>query len=296
MFCSLQLITKFAPWVSAGFSSGKLFNSNPYYKMKKIFSVLFLVFLFSSCSEYQKALKTEEIGVKFDVATRQYEKGKYAKAIRLFEQIAPSYRGKPQAEKMFYMYAQSFYKTKQYYSAGYQFESFVSSYPRSEKLEEASFLAAKSYSKLSRVYSLEQSDTYGAIDKLQAFIDKYPNSEYLAEANIVVKDLREKLEKKSFEIARQYNKISDHKSALVVLDNFIADFPGTKYKEKALFYKLDSSFKLAINSIENKKEERLITAKAAYANLIKFNANTEFKSDADEMLAKIDADLQQFSK
>lgn len=264
--------------------------------MKKFFSILLVLIVFTSCSEFQKALKTEDIGVKFDVATRQYEKGNYAKAIRLFEQIAPSYRGKPQAEKMFYMYAQSFYKTRQYYSAGYQFESFVSSYPKSEKKEEAAYLAAHSFSKLSPRYSLDQIDTYKAIDKLQAFINEYPDSQYLNEANVIVKDLREKLEKKAYQIAQQYNKIGDHKAALVVLDNFIIDFPGTPYKEKALYYKFDSAYQLAVNSIESKKVERLNIAKTAYLNLMKFNANTEFKSKADDMLAQIETDLKQFSK
>lgn len=264
--------------------------------MKKFISIVLILVVFSSCSEFQNALKSEDVGVKFDVATKQYEKGNYSKAIRLFEQIAPSYRGKAQAEKMFYMYAQSFYKTKQYYSSGYQFESFVSSYPKSEKREEAAYLGAISFSKLSPRYSLDQIDTYKAIDKLQSFINEYPDSQYLAEANVIVKDLREKLEKKAFEIAKQYNTISDHKAALVVLDNFIVDFPGTPYKEKALYYKLDSAYQLAINSIESKKVERLNVAKVAYANLIKFNANTEFKSKADNMLARIETDLKQFSK
>ena len=263
--------------------------------MKKILSILLLTLIFSSCSEYQKALKTEEIGVKYDVATKQYDKGKYGKAIRLFEQIAPSYRGKPQAEKMFYMYAQSYYKTKQYYSAGYQFESFVSSYPKSDKMEEASYLGAISYSKLSPRYSLDQVDTYKAIDKLQSFIDKYPTSPFLAEANVIVKDLREKLEKKAFETAKQYNTISDHKAALVVLDNFITDFPGTKYKGEALYFKLDSAYKLAINSIDAKKAERLASAKSAYLNLMKFNQGAEFKEKADLMLTRIETDLQQIS-
>lgn len=263
--------------------------------MKKILSILLLTLLFSSCSEFQKALKTEEIGVKYDVATKQYDKGNYMKAIRLFEQIAPSYRGRPQAEKMFYMYSQSFYKTKQYGSAAYQFESFVSSYPKSEKVEEASYLSALSYSKLSPKYSLDQVDSYKALDKFQSFINNYPTSEYLPEANIVVKELREKLEKKSFEIAKQYNTISDHKAALVVLDNFITDFPGTKYKGEALYYKLDSSFKLAINSVDSKKLERLNNAKAAYLNLMKFNSSSEFKEKADEMLATIETDLKQIS-
>ena len=263
--------------------------------MKKILSILLLTLVFSSCGEYQKALKTEEIGVKYDVATTQYDKGNYAKAIRLFEQIAPSYRGRPQAEKMFYMYAQSYFKTKQYYSAAYQFESFTTSYPKSEKIEEANYLAALSYSKLSPRYSLDQVDTFKAIDKLQTFINMYPTSQYLAEANVIVKDLREKLEKKAFETAKQYNTISDHKAALVVLDNFITDFPGTKFKEEALFYKLDSSFKLAVNSVDTKKAERLNNAKNAYLNLMKFNQASAFKEEADDMLNQIETDLKQIS-
>jgi outer membrane protein assembly factor BamD len=264
--------------------------------MKKFISILLILVVFSSCSEFQKALKSEDIAVKFDVATKQYEKGKYEKAIRLFEQIAPSYRGKPQAEKMFFMYAQSFYKTKQFYSAGYQFESFVSSYPKSQKIEEASYLGAICFSKLSPTYSLDQVDTYKAIDKFQNFIDAFPNSQYLSEANIIVKQLREKLEKKAFEIAKQYNTISDFKASLVALDNFIIDFPGTIYKEQALYYKFDSTYKLAINSVPSKMEERLKSAKNAYNSLLKFNSNTKYKAQADLMLAKIETDLKQFIK
>ena len=43
-------------------------------------------------------------------------------------------------------------------------------------------------------------------------------------------------------------------------------------------------------------EERLNFAKAAQEALLNFNANTQFKKTADEMLVRIDKDLQQFSK
>ena len=264
--------------------------------MKKIISLLLLVAVFSSCNEYQKALKTEDVAVKFDMATKLYDAGKYSKAIRIFEQIAPAYRGKPQAEKLFYMFAQSYYKTKQYTLSGYQFESFVSGYPKSEKLQEAAYLGAKSYSMLSPVYSLDQTDTNKALDKLQTFIDNYPNSQYLAEANSTVKVLSEKIEKKVYENAKGYNTISDYKSAIVALDNFIADYPGTPFKEDALFYKLDSAYQLGINSIPSKMEERLIVAKTAQLNLMKYNAETKYKKVADEMLVRIDKDLQKFTK
>jgi outer membrane protein assembly factor BamD len=264
--------------------------------MKKIISVLLVVLFFSSCSEYQEALKKEDVAFKFDVGTKLYESGKYSKAIRLFEQLAPSYRGKPQGEKLFYMYSQSLYKTKQYYLAGYQFDSFNSGYPRSEKAEECLFLGAKSYAMLSPVYSIDQTDTYKAIDKMQGFIDRYPNSEYTVEANEVSKKLNEKIERKAYEVALQYNRISNYKSAIIAFDNLIADYPGTPYKEKALYYKFDSAYSLAINSIYIKMQERLINAKTFYGNLVKYKPDTEFKSKADERLAEIDEELQKFNK
>ncbi|TDE07116.1 outer membrane protein assembly factor BamD [Flavobacterium sandaracinum] len=264
--------------------------------MKKLLSLLLLVVVFSSCNEYQKALKTEDVAVKFEMATKLYEAGKYSKAIRIFEQIAPAYRGKPQAEKLFYMFSQSYFKTKQYTLSGYQFESFVSSYPKSEKLQEAAYLGAKSYSMLSPVFSLDQTDTNKALDKLQSFIDTYPNSEYITEANNVVKVLSEKIEKKVYENAKGYNTISDFKSAIVALDNFVADYPGTPFKEDALYYKFDSAYQLAINSVPAKMQDRLIVAKAAQLNLMKFKAETKYKKVATEMLARIDKDLQKFTK
>ena len=115
---------------------------------KKLVSLFLLVVLVTSCGEYQKALKTEDVAVKFEMATKLYDTGKYNDAIRLIEQIAPAYRGKPQAEKLFYMFSQSYYKTKQYYLAAYQFESFVSGYPKSEKAEVQTQQVKKSKSKL----------------------------------------------------------------------------------------------------------------------------------------------------
>ncbi len=263
---------------------------------KKIVSCFLFVLFFASCSEFQKALKSEDIGVKFEMATKLYDTEKYDDAIRLIEQIAPSYRGKPQAEKLFYMFSQSYYKTEQYYLAAYQFESFTSSYPKSEKIEEAAFLGAKCFSKLSPIYSLDQVDTFKAIEKLQGFIDTYPNSTYLPEANKTLRELNEKIERKVYENAKQYNTIMDYKSAMVALDNFVSDYPGTPFKEDALFYKFDSAYQLGINSIPNKMEERLNFAKVAYNNLIKFKPDTKHKKIADDMLARIDNDLKNFTK
>ena len=264
--------------------------------MIRYLSVILLLTLLTSCSSYQKALKSEDVDIKYVEAEKMYDKEKYSKAIRLFEQMAPTFRGKTESEKMYYMFAMSYYKTKQYYLAGYQFESFVAGYPRSEKVEEASFLAAKCSSMLSPRYTLDQSETSKAIEKLQAFIDRYPDSPFLSEANQTVKTLREKIEKKVFENAKQYNTISDFKSALVALDNFIADYPGTPYREEAMYYKLDSAYRLAINSVPAKMEERLQNAKVIYQQFSKAYPSSSYKAQADDMLQRIETDLKQYIK
>lgn len=267
--------------------------------MNKIIYILLVSIFFSSCSEYQKALKTDDLAVKTKYATELYEKGKYTKAIALFEQISPSMKGKPNAERMFYMLAKSYFETKQYYLAGYAFESFAAGYPKSEKREEAAYLGAKCFYTKSPAFSLDQTDTYKALDKLQNFIDTYPKSDYMPMANVLVKELTDKLERKAFENAKQYNTIAewsiDFVAPIKALDNFLADYPGTKYKEDALYYKFDTLFRYAINSVEAKKEERLNNAKAAYETLIKFKSETKFREEADKQLAQLEQELTQYS-
>ena len=267
--------------------------------MKKLFYIFITCTLLSSCSEYQKALKGTDIGVKYKEGEKQYEAGKYAKANKLFEQIIPSYRGKPQAEKLTYLHAKSSYELEDWYLASYQFERFVSSYSNSEKVEEATFLGAKSAYMLSPVYSKEQSETKEAIEKLQIFINAYPDSEYLAEANKLVKELDFKLEKKAFDIAKQYNTIAgytaDYNAPIEALDAFIFDFPGSVFREEALFIKLDSAYKLAINSVYYKKQERLENARKYYNSFKSAYANSEFIGDADKMNEEIEKELENYS-
>ncbi|WP_189358279.1 outer membrane protein assembly factor BamD [Algibacter mikhailovii] len=263
--------------------------------MKKFFYILLVALSVMGCNEYQKVLKAPDIGAKFKLGEQLYNEGKYEKANKLFAQIVPNYRGKPQAEKLMYLYSYSFYKIQDYYVAGYQFERFATSYPKSEKVEEASFLAVKSYYMLSPVYSKSQKETKEAIEKLQEFINIYPNSSYLAEANTMMKELVFKLEKKAFEIAKQYNTISDYEAAIRSFENFVFEYPGSTLREDALFYRLDSAYRLAVNSIERKRKERLEIAKD-YNNTFKSTyANSEYISDVDEMAMVIEEELKAYS-
>ena len=272
--------------------------------MKHFLYILITLLILSSCSEYQKALKSEDIATKFKMGENLYNEGKFAKANKLFAQIVPDYRGKPQAEKLMYLYSNSFYQTKDYYTSGYQFERFASSYPKSEKLEEASFLSAKSYYMLSPAYTKDQKETKEAVEKLQNFINLFPDSQYLYEANRLVKELDFKLEKKAYSIAKQYNTISDYPASVKSFDNFIVDFPGSSLREEALFLRFDSAYKLAVNSRESRitpngivplKKNRLEEAKEFYISFKKAYVNSNHIEEIDKMAIVLDEELKKYS-
>tara|TARA_B100000965_G_scaffold406731_1_gene447700 strand:- start:2990 stop:3790 length:801 start_codon:yes stop_codon:yes gene_type:complete len=256
---------------------------------------IFLSLIFFSCNEYQKVLKSEDVKLKYDLAEEFYENQDFRRASRLFEQIKPKYRGKPQGERITFFYANCLLNTKNYMLAAYEFESFTKAYPLSQKVEDAKFLSAFSYYKLSPTHSLDQSDTFEAVEKLQEFINTYPNSERMSNANDLVKELREKVEFKAFEIAKQYNTIRDYKSAIIVLDDFISDYPGTPYREDALFYLLDSSYELAINSIDLKKEERLFNAKKIFEELVETYPESKYLERSKKLFNNIEKEITTFA-
>lgn len=268
-------------------------------KSNNIYALLLCVALaFTSCSEYQKALKSEDVKVKYDLAEKLYNAKDYKKALRLFEQIAPSYVGKPQGERIIYFYADSYYQNEDYINSAYQFERFSKSYPRSEKAETAAFLSAKSHYFESQNYrfSVDQTNTKEAIDKIQLYINNYPNSDKISEANEMVQELRNKLDKKAFEIAKQYNKIKDYRAAIKSFELFLADNPGSAYREDAIYYKMLSEYNYAINSIDARMAERLSESKASYELLNKYFPNGKYDEKANKMLVDINKRLEQFSK
>lgn len=257
--------------------------------------LLFTVLFFASCSEYQNVLKGDDTTAKFEMADSLYQigkTGKYKKSLRLMEQIVPLYRGKPQAEKLMYMYANTFYVLEDYFVAGYQFERFETSYPQSDSVERAAYKSAKSYYELSPRYSLDQKDTRKALEKLQAYVNKYPNSNFREESNALVKELREKLEKKDIETADQYlligKQIGSFKPAIDAYENFISDHPGSIYREQAFLGRFEAAYNRAINSIPSVVEERLITAKGYYTQYLKYYKEGEMKAEADAILAEVD--------
>ncbi len=267
--------------------------------MRSLILPILVLVLLLSCNEYQKVLKNTDIKAKNELAKKYYDAQDYKRANRLYEQIAPKYAGKPQGERIMFFLANTYFQRGDYNMAGYQFERFIKQYPQSDKVPEAAFYGAKSYYQLSPNYSLDQTDTDKALAKLQTFINAYGESQFFDEANEMAKELTTKKERKAFEIAKQYNKLGEFqytllKSAVASLDNFISDYPGSIFREEALYLKIEATTNLALNSFDFVKQERLKSAKASHATLFKNFPETQFAKKADDLLKKINRELEDF--
>ena len=259
------------------------------------FFIWLLILFMTSCGPYQKALKSDDNKLKYDLAEAYYDEGDYRRAKGLFEQLKPLYRGKPQSERITYFYANCLLNTRSYITAAFEFESFTKAFPRSDKLEEAYYLIAYAYAEISPIFSLDQKDTEEALNKLQDYINRYPDSERLAEVNSIVEELLRKLERKSFENAKQFYTIRDYKAAIKAIDNFIGDFPGTPFREEAMFLQFRAASILAINSVFSKKNERLDTAVSYFDDFVRAYPESEFLDESISIMNDIDKEITTFA-
>ncbi|WP_445748372.1 outer membrane protein assembly factor BamD [Polaribacter sp.] len=261
-------------------------------KIKNLAYLLAVSLLLFSCGEYQKVLNKGTVEDQYKMAVKMYESQKFGKAIRLFEKVTPAYRGKPQMERIQFMVAQSNFNEKNYQTAGYYFDRFAKNYPSSSKLEEASFASALSYKLASPEFSKDPTDTNKALEAFQSFINAFPNSDKLEEANKHYKELRYKLQKKYFEIAKTYYTTADYdmrnyKAAIQAFDNLLEDYLGSEFKEEALYYRLKAAHDFTFKSYDRRKPERIKDAMEAYDKLIRNYPDTKYKSEVDKMVTRL---------
>jgi len=193
---------------------------------------------------------------KYQEGLKLYNKKEYSKALGLFEPLITIYRGHDGAEDLFYYYAYTNYKLKDYTAAAYSFKQFADTYPSNPKAEECRFLAAYCYYLDAPVFSLDQENTVKSIEKLQLFINLYPKSDRVAEANKLIQLLHDRLEEKSFTNAKLYFTLREFQSAVIALNNTLRDYPDTKYAEEIEYLIAESQFEYAKQSKEFRQEER----------------------------------------
>lgn len=263
--------------------------------MKQILSLLLLLTVVTSCNEYNKLVKSEDYELKKTRGIEYYNTGEFIKSVTLLESAIPFYKLSMEGEKVYYYFCMGNYKLKDYYLASYYFRRFISQYPSSKYTEECQFLSAMCSVHNSPEYSLDQTETFNALDQLQVFADMYPDSEKMDTCNIIMDNLHAKLEFKDFESAKLYHQTENYKAAVVAFDNIMVKYPTSKYKYEVLNLSVLSNYELAINSIQSKKLERLNNTLKSYRKFVAEFPNSEEISKLDGIKLKTEAAIKELN-
>lgn len=241
-------------------------------------------------SQFEKIRASNDVGKKYQEALRLYNKKNYSKALILLEDLSQKYRGRTEAEELNYYYALTLYKLRDYTTARYQFKNFADTYPTSKYAEECRYMSAYCYYLESPRYSLDQENTYKAIDALQLFINFYPQSERAAEATKYIGILRTKLEDKAYANAKMYYELggvganaTNYRAAVIALKNAQVDFPDIKYAEEMDLLIIKSQKAYAENSIEERQEDRFNEAISYADEFAEAHPQSKFTEEAKQL-------------
>ncbi len=248
--------------------------------------VLFLFPLLIGCNQHEKLLKSNDDERKLKKAKQHYNNGDYMKASELLKELVTLYRGSRKGKDVRYYHAYCYYGMEDYVMASYYFDRFRKTFPNTERGKEAFFMSAYCDYKNSPEWSLDQSETRKAINKLQLYIDRYPDSEMVDSCSSLITELRGKLEKKAFEKSKLYLRTMHYRAAVKSFENTLKKFPDTRYREELFFLRFKAHYKLADKSVRSKKKERLEEAIASYRKFVEAFPKSEHKDEALRMKEK----------
>lgn len=217
-----------------------------------------------SCSSFDREFKSMNIDYKYEVAKAYYLEGEYNKASQLLESMVTMLKGGDKAEESIMLLAMCYYNSEDYETASQYFKLHYSNYPRGEYAEFSRFYSGKSLFKDITEPELDQSGTYVAINELQLFMEYFPMSKYRDEAQELISKMQDVLVKKEYLSAKLYYDLGDYmaymgnnyEACIITVQNTLKDFPFTSYREDLCMLVLKARYKMAHNSVVEKRVER----------------------------------------
>lgn len=263
-------------------------------------SLLLLLSGLGACSKFQRVLKSDSVDEKYKAAVEYYDAGKYEKSTIILEELLPLLRGRPEAEKASYLFAQGEFKQQYYELSAFQFRLFGETYPRSAYAEEAAYLYTRSLYLSSPKFDLDQTSTISALEAIRDFQARYPESQFRQNAQEMSEELTAKLELKAFEGARLYAKIRYSPfylgAAVTALTSFLKDYPSSRYAEEAAYLRIVAQHEQARQSVPEKQRERYLEAVAFYQGLVDQFPQSKYLRDAENHYDDAQKQLNKLNK
>lgn len=257
-----------------------------------IFSILVML---SGCSSYAKLQKSDDYELKFRMAKNYLQERRYIRAISLFEDVMPNFRGTPQAEDILYLLGKSYMladsksTASNYLSASEYFESYLRNYPKGKYAEEVRFQIAYCYYLDSPDVRLDQTATENAVYSFSEYIEFYPAGAYVEDAYRYLNEMEDKMAEKIYVSAKLYYDLglyggNNYKACVVTAENMLKEYPDSKFREDAVFLILKAKAKEAQLSVSEKQKERYSEVVDEYYRYVNEFQNGKYVKEAGKIL------------
>jgi len=249
----------------------------------KYLTILISLYMILGCSNKQRLVLSAVD--QYNYAKELYDKGKYFKAQTEFENLIYTYPGNTVIDTAQFYLGMCHYNQEDYGLAAGELKRLLSAYPQSGFADDSQYRIGMCHYEMSPKYSLDQSETYLAIDEFNSFVSSYPASEFIGEAKQRVKELEDKLAQKSFMAGQLYLRMNDCQSALTYFSFVRDNYPATDWAIQAFYYSGEAQMGLGQN-VEAKQtfESFLIgfsSHKLAEKAKSKLNKLTELASNSE---------------
>lgn len=241
-----------------------------------------IIVLFSSCTPYDKVLKSNDQTLKLAKANEYYEAKRWFKARELYASILPVYKATAEYEDIYFKYCYTLYELGDYLTSSYQFKSFTESFPRSKNADEAEYMYALSLYKDSPRYNLDPTSTIKAREALVNYVNTHPGSAKIPDAMKYIEECTEKLETKDLNAAILYYNMGQYRASKIAFNEMTLVYPESKNTDYYTFMAFKSAVLYADESIHTKKEERYVDAIALFTNLKTYYPNSTYLEDAEK--------------
>jgi outer membrane protein assembly factor BamD len=235
------------------------------------------VITFSSCSFYQKTMKSlglakgskgeksfskvmksKDYDYKLRMAEKYYVRKDYNRAQQLYQDLFPVLKGSPQFEDLYFKFAYCSFYLKDYANAENLFKGFVEVFPNSAKAEEMDYMRAFTFYKQSPKFELDQTNTTKTMGFMQAFINTHPGSTRIKDATDIIDLCRAKLELKDFNNAQLYFNLGQYKAAVIVFNQLMNTYPDSEKSDQYKLFVIKSDYLYASLSVQEKMEDRYL--------------------------------------
>ena len=258
--------------------------------MKRIILYLISGLLFATtlagCNGVSALLKSGEPDKIYAKALELYEKEKWSRATSLFEGAHHYYIGTTREDSISFVHARCKFKLHDYDTASQLLDEFRRRFGRSVFIEEAEAMYAYCFYQMSPGPSRDQTMTGKAIIAINEFVSRYPESDKVENFRKMNDELTERMHEKSYLNAYTYYKIGRYKSAIVALKNSLRTYPDSRFREEIMYLIVDSSFRLADNSVAEKQTDRFLSMLDSYLSFREEFPESKHIKEANRMAKK----------